>query len=103
MGPSMHAVDEVVHQYRRLSQLLALDGFYVTRLELSERFAVRLWLDNDIELRLGREARLERIQRFIELYPVIKRESEKQIAYVDLRYDTGVAVGWNEQNEVSEP
>lgn len=101
-GPE-HAVDEVVHQYRRLSQLLALDGFYVTRLELSERFAVRLWLDNDIELRLGREARLERIQRFIELYPVIKRESEKQIAYVDLRYDTGVAVGWNEQNEVSEP
>lgn len=90
------AEDEVLTQYQRISELLAIHDYAITRIALSERFSVRLWLDNGIELQLGREARLERIQRFLDLYPVIQKESEKAVAYADLRYDTGVAIGWKE-------
>ncbi|RUO37540.1 cell division protein DivIVA [Aliidiomarina shirensis] len=95
-GPEA-AEDEVLRQYQRISELLAIHDYAITRIALSERFSVRLWLDNGIELQLGREARLERIQRFLDLYPLIQEESDKAVAYADLRYDTGIAIGWKEQ------
>lgn len=88
---------EVWRQYQRISELLAIHDYQIRRIELSERFAIRIWLNNGIELRLGREARLERIQRFLDLYPLIQAESERAIAYADLRYDTGIAIGWHNE------
>jgi len=89
-------VDEVFFQYQRIQALLARSNHYIDRFAMSERFSVRIWLESGIELRLGREARLERVQRFMELLPIIQGESTQEIAYIDLRYDTGVAVGWHD-------
>lgn len=93
-GPEGDA-DEVVFQFQRIQALLAQGNHHVVRFSMTDRFAVQLWLESGIELRLGREARLERTQRFMDLLPVIRAESEHEVAYVDLRYDTGVAVGWH--------
>lgn len=94
-GPAEQSA-EVFLQYQKLQTLLAHGGHRVVQLAMSERFAVNLWLSSGIELRLGREAQLERVQRFMELLPLIQHESEREIAYIDLRYDTGVAVGWHD-------
>ncbi len=94
-GPETDA-DEVFFQYQRIQALLAHSNHHIVRFAMSERFSVRLWLESGIELRLGREARLERAQRFMELLPIIRGESKQDIAYIDLRYDTGVAVGWHD-------
>ncbi|MCH8501288.1 MAG: cell division protein FtsQ/DivIB [Aliidiomarina sp.] len=97
LGPA-DAAAEVITQYQRISEILRIYQTRVTRLELSERFAVSAWLENGIEIRLGREARLERVQRFMDLYPVIAAEEpDKAIAYADLRYDTGIAIGWKDK------
>jgi cell division protein FtsQ len=63
---------------------------------LSERFSWQLTLNDGVTLNLGRENRVERIQRFMNMYSDIKNNSkgDQQVGYVDLRYDTGVAVGW---------
>ncbi len=40
---------------------------------------------------------MKRLQRFMELYPVLQQQAQtdgKRISYVDLRYDSGAAVGW---------
>lgn len=95
-GPASD-VDEVMRQYERISELLALNGYQVAELEMTERFSVDVTLSDGVRLRLGREARLERIQRFIDLHGRLRRESEREIEYVDLRYDTGVAVGWRDE------
>lgn len=95
-GPASD-VDEVMRQYQRISELLALNGYQVAELEMTERFSVDVTLSDGVRLRLGREARLERIQRFIDLHGRLRRESEREIEYVDLRYDTGVAVGWRDE------
>ena len=95
-GPASD-VDEVVRQYQRINELLELNGYQIAGLDMTERFSVEVVLSDGVRLRLGREARLERIQRFIDLHDRLRRESEREIEYVDLRYDTGVAVGWRDE------
>ncbi|RUO33488.1 cell division protein FtsQ/DivIB [Aliidiomarina sanyensis] len=97
-GPE-HAHKDVLEQFRQMRDLLRIADMEITRVELSERYSVRVWLAQDIELRLGREARLERIQRFMDLYPLIQDESDKPVKYADLRYDTGIAVGWRSESK----
>ncbi len=79
--------------YRAMQSLLAGAGLQVQELSLSERFAWHLRLSNEISLNLGRSEFIDRLQRFIDVYPMLKK-ADKDIDYVDLRYDTGLAVGW---------
>ncbi|RZQ57326.1 cell division protein DivIVA [Pseudidiomarina tainanensis] len=97
-GPE-HAVKETVEQYQQVSELLQINGHQVVALTLTERFAVDVELLSGIQLRLGREGLLERVQRFIDVFPTIVRHKAQPIDYVDLRYDTGVAVAWKEEEE----
>lgn len=98
-GPE-HAVDETIVAYRQAQELLQLNGHSAVSLQLSDRFAVTVILASGIELRLGREGLLERMQRFIDLYPRIVEHKQQPIESIDLRYDTGVAVRWlNSEND----
>jgi cell division protein FtsQ len=97
--------------YRDLNALLAFNTLKIDELILSERFSWQLTLNDGITLNLGREERVKRVQRFIDLYPRIKaelkakkiREKDKNQAvdYIDLRYDTGLAVGWKSVTEIT--
>lgn len=82
--------------YRDLNRLLQFNQLAIDELLLSERFSWQLTLNDGVTLNLGRENRVERIQRFMHIYSDIKHNSKggHQVGYVDLRYDTGVAVGW---------
>ncbi len=79
-----------------MSKLLKFSQFTIAELVLSERFAWQLTLNDGVTLNLGRENRIERVQRFMDVYPQImqNKAADQQINYVDLRYDTGLAVGW---------
>lgn len=85
---------EALTQYSNLAELLAYKQLRIEALALSERFAWQLWLDNGIRLDLGRTDTVKRVNRFIEYFQVIDAANESSINYVDLRYDTGMAVGW---------
>lgn len=86
--------DVALKNYKNLNELLSYGGFNISELVLTERYAWQLTLKNGVILNLGRENRVERIQRFMDAYPHIKLEEDVQINYVDLRYDTGFAVGF---------
>lgn len=90
-GPDNMA-DKVWKEYQQFHRLLGLNGYEVAALHLTERQAWELQLVNGPTLKLGRGDTLVRLQRFIDVYPLLP-EREK-MAYIDLRYDTGVAVGW---------
>lgn len=92
-GPEASAED-VLQGYRQIRALLKLHGFGLKSLTLNPRHAWRAVLDNGILLELGREDKMARIQRFINVYPVLAKQ-DKKVARVDLRYDTGMAVGWD--------
>jgi cell division protein FtsQ len=73
----------------------------ISSLVLNERRAWQVILDNGIRLELGKESLDERINRFISLYRKIGAKVEK-VSYIDLRYDTGAAVGWFSDQEVAQ-
>jgi len=97
--------------YRDLNELLDFKALKIDELVLSERFSWQLTLNDGVTLNLGREERVERIQRFMDVYPIIKAQlkakiiTEKQqnqaVDYIDLRYDTGLAVGWKTVEKIT--
>jgi cell division protein FtsQ len=81
-------------RYREVETMLAPLGLNVTRLQLSERRAWRMTLNDGLELRLGRDGVERRLQRFVEVYPGVLKQQLARIAAVDLRYTNGFAVQW---------
>ena len=90
-----------LENYRNLSNLLTFIQVEINELVLTERYAWQLTLADGVFLRLGREDRVMRVQRFMESYPEIKAFAKEnmKVDYVDLRYDTGMAVGWKPVEE----
>ena len=98
--------------FKDLNVLLDFKALKIDELVLSERFSWQLTLDDGVTLNLGREERVERIQRFMDVYPIIKAQlkakiiTEKQknqaVDYIDLRYDTGLAVGWKTVSSITD-
>jgi cell division protein FtsQ len=89
--------NEVLQSYRDMGQMLARDKFTLKVAAMTARRSWQLTLNNDIKLDLGRGDTMKRLERFIELYPVLQQQAQtdgKRISYVDLRYDSGAAVGW---------
>ncbi|KGJ95282.1 cell division protein FtsQ/DivIB [Colwellia psychrerythraea] len=101
-----------LENYRDLNALLDFKALKIDELVLSERFSWQLTLDDGVTLNLGREERVERIQRFMDVYPIIKaqlktkkiteKEQNQAVDYIDLRYDTGLAVGWKTVDNISQ-
>jgi cell division protein FtsQ len=88
--------DIALANFVNLSKLLKFSELSIDELLLTERHSWQLTLNNGVMLNLGRENKIERVQRFMDVYPqIIKTKKEnQQVDYVDLRYDTGLAVGW---------
>ncbi|NKF52366.1 FtsQ-type POTRA domain-containing protein [Shewanella sp. WXL01] len=98
-GPEDSA-KEVLTAYQQLNELLSINGFKLASLHLSPRHAWFAELENGIKIELGREDKMSRIQRFINVYPTLK-QADKTIEKIDLRYDTGFAVAWQKTNKES--
>ncbi|EGY28841.1 Cell division septal protein [Candidatus Regiella insecticola 5.15] len=88
---------DLLKGYRAINPILASNNFTLKMAQMSARHSWQLVLDNDVRLELGRNDHIERLQRFIELYPLLEKQPDnnKKLNYIDLRYDTGVAVGWS--------
>jgi cell division protein FtsQ len=85
----------VTELYRDLSAQLAPLELHIVSLQLDERRAVQVQLHNGIELVLGREERLARLQRFVKVYNKTLAHHATRIRRIDLRYSNGMAVQWD--------
>lgn len=85
----------VLQGYKAMQGLLVRSELQIVELFLSERYAWNVKLDNGISLNLGRKEFMDRLQRFVDVFPLLKQQN-KDVSYVDLRYDTGLAVGWSD-------
>lgn len=89
----------VMATYRIMTRMLAPYDLHIRRLNLDERRAWHLSLDDQLELVLGRENAVERLQRFIRFYPEVLAGKAREIKAVDLRYTNGFVVRWNIPSE----
>ncbi|AUI85289.1 cell division protein FtsQ [Vibrio azureus] len=92
---------EVLRTYREFHPRFQKLGLSISSLVLNERRAWQIILDNGIRLELGKESLNERIERFFLLYNKLGSDTQR-ISYIDLRYDTGAAVGWFPEHELGQ-
>ncbi|MDC9593712.1 cell division protein FtsQ [Xenorhabdus sp. IM139775] len=85
---------DVLDKYHYIAPFLEKHQMKLKAVIMTARHSWQLILDNDIRLELGNRAEIGQVRRFVELYPVLLKNTEKRVAYVDLRYDSGAAVGW---------
>ncbi len=92
---------ELIEVWKKYTPVLRELGRSISSLVLNDRRAWQIILDNGIRLELGKESLDERIKRFVFLYRYFGKKVEK-ISYIDLRYDTGAAVGWFPEQEAGQ-
>ena len=88
---------EVMAGFYQMSDMLKPSKVILKAASMTARRSWQLVTSDDMKIELGRDETMKRLQRFIDLYPVLLRQGQaenKRIGYVDLRYDSGAAVGW---------
>ena len=85
---------DVLAQFNTLAGLLTPRGIAITSLSVDPRGAATVLLDDGIEVRLGREDAAARLARFGALALPALAAKLATVAYVDMRYTNGFAVGW---------
>ncbi|MDX9873372.1 MAG: cell division protein FtsQ/DivIB [Spongiibacteraceae bacterium] len=94
-GPDEMAA-EVISRYVEFNDLLAARGLRLARLGADQRGSWRLELEGGVTLRLGTSNTLKRMRRFLSAYDYELKDAMDRIAYIDLRYSNGLAVGWKD-------
>ncbi len=84
----------VVQRYLAMRDRLQELGMRITALRLDARGAWQLDLDNGVTVRLGRAQLDERFNTFVATAARIVAQRATDIAYVDMRYANGFAIGW---------
>ena len=93
--------EDVLAIWHKLSQQFSPLDLTITSLVLNDRRAWQIILDNGIRLELGKESLDERVDRFISLYQNLGSDALR-VSYIDLRYDTGAAIGWFPEQELEQ-
>lgn len=86
----------VLDAWQRIYRLLTARQLGLKAVGVDERGSWQITLDNGIVLKLGRGDWNDKIERFVTIYPQIEVPEHKKLAYVDLRYKVGAAVGFVE-------
>lgn len=94
-GPE-RAKRRVMQTYQQFNRLLRPYGHEVARLEMRDRGSWFLTTRGGIEMLLGRNDVVEKMQRFLTIDKLMLVERRELIARVDLRYSNGMAVAWRE-------
>ncbi|WP_210514805.1 cell division protein FtsQ [Pantoea ananatis] len=88
---------EVLAGYHSMDDVLKARKFTLKVASMTARRSWQLVTRDDVRIELGRTDTMKRLNRFIELYPVLLQQGQnehKRINSVDLRYDSGASVGW---------
>lgn len=98
------AVDDkapvVLAFYAQINADFVARGLRIRSLALDERAEWKIELENGLQIVLAKKEGAERLQRFLKLYAEISGKELKPVR-VDLRYEQGFAVDWQEQNDRS--
>ncbi|MCO1333682.1 FtsQ-type POTRA domain-containing protein [Microbulbifer sp. OS29] len=92
-------VERIMSQYRALAGLLTTRDMEVKRLSFDDLGGWHLELMSGVELKLGHDALLERVHRFLFLSRGVLAPHLQKVASVDARYSNAIAVQWKDEKE----
>ncbi len=83
---------KVMEQYQVFSQMLSDTGLRVREIALSDRGSWTLRMENDLQVSIGRNDVMERMERFVTFYSRHLFAQLEEIEAVDLRYSNGISI-----------
>lgn len=86
----------VVQFFRVVLSAAQARGLFVTEVRLDERRHWWLRFEDGLTVSLGRENTDYRLGQFFRVYPSLTEQSQRQPERVDMRYEHGFAVRWQE-------
>ena len=92
---------DVLAEFNTLVNLVAPRGLEIAELDVDARGAATVHLNDGIEVRLGREDAAARLARFTAMALPALGARLTAVAYVDMRYTNGFAVGWKAANSTA--
>jgi cell division protein FtsQ len=100
-GPAAYQ-KQIWDLYLAMSKSLLPLRLRIQKLEMDNRQAYSLVLNNGAQVLLGRREPLPRLQRFVKVYPKIFTPTRAQAERIDLRYQNGLTVKWRDETNKSE-
>ena len=97
-GPEMQQV-KVLEIMKGIKTALADQSMELAEFTVNDRWAWKIKLVNGLEILLGRNEQLKKLQRYLKTLAVLKQEQVDAMAIVDLRYPNGYAVSWKPGTE----
>jgi cell division protein FtsQ len=91
---------QVTERFFSVQEQLEHRGLAAVGMALDNRGAWTFQLSNGIEVRLGAQEVDERIERFFKVFDRMIAPMATDVAYLDLRYPNGFAVGWKNREPV---
>lgn len=96
--PILHGVEgqeaKSLEIMKGVNTALADQEMRMTEFSINNRWAWKIKLTTGLEILLGRDDQLKKLQRFMKTVDVLGREQINTMAVVDLRYPNGYAVSW---------
>lgn len=86
----------LINTWVEISNYLQKDHLTLKILKLNDIGSLQVILDNGLVLKLGRDNWIEKLKRFTLVYPAIDLPKNKKLDYIDLRNNTGAAIGMSE-------
>jgi cell division protein FtsQ len=93
---------EVTARYLASQGRLTEVGLRLAALDVDARGAWDFTLDNGVQVRLGRQQIDARFERFMLVAAKLVSQRAGDMAYVDLRYSNGFAVGWKGSSHLAQ-
>jgi cell division protein FtsQ len=86
----------VLTMYQRMQDMLRALKLEVSGLHLDARRNWRVQLSNGLAVEVGKNDPVQRVARFVRIYPAILAAGNGRVESVDLRYSNGFAVRWQQ-------
>lgn len=89
---------QVLSLFEQMNKILSHLGLSVNNFAMSKRHAIQVQLDNGMQLLLGRNQPILRLERFARVYNKVFGSNGTAADRVDLRYPNGMAVHWKKNS-----
>lgn len=97
-GPEQQQV-KTLEIMKGVNTALADQSMKMAEFTINDRWAWKIKLTTGLEILLGRNEQLKKLQRFLKTLDVLGQEQVEKMAIVDLRYPNGYAVSWKPGTE----
>lgn len=93
--------ESCLRYFKDASEMFEPINLKVSQVKFNARQALTLTLTNNLEISLGRQNKLYRLQRFTQVYSTL-RKRVSLIERVDMRYTNGFSVKWKQHQATTE-